>query len=197
MAFRKQPVQPASTPASNRNTPWTTSSCSLWKGHTEQGGKWICAQEKANSLISTSLFYDPIFKTWLCSFLVARLLGCQVRFINSPSGWSLWSQVLWAFLPRRGFGSSYHRHGNRKETGNSGFIHAFVPDLYQATNWRVTSRQMSRDCFCIIPQLTESHRWARWMKCYSKPLCSGEFRTELYLSMNLKLEGEKTFSSNC
>lgn len=46
--------------------------------------------------------------------------GCQVVSVNSPSGWSLSTQVLWAAVVIA-TGSS------------SGFIHTFVPSQYQAT----------------------------------------------------------------
>lgn len=74
--------------------------------------------------------------------------GCQVRSVNSPSGWSPSPQVLWGlfflfFKSRDGCCS----HSNREEAGELGFRPRLC--LWSISGYRVTCDFVSPQVLCV------------------------------------------------
>lgn len=88
VAFREEPVQPASSPASSRNTPWTASSCMPWKGHEGRGWKWIGVRVKRVG--GMSICYHLIISCCHLNKLIILIFGFQVARLD------LWIPPQWA-----------------------------------------------------------------------------------------------------
>lgn len=157
-----QPAQPASSPASNSNTPWTASICTLWKGHKGQGWKLMSGQERGRP----PNFMFPAKKVDYINF---GLPGCRVARLDlliPPVGGAFGhrSSEPFLFCSHEALETAAVVMATEWRLASSGFIHAFVS--WSISGYRVTWDFVNSQLLCvrwagIVVFLF--HSWVNWV----------------------------------